>query len=234
MKIGLFTDSHYCNKDNISNRRPKLSYNKIKQAMECFKQNQVDLVICLGDLVDDCDDKNENVNEIKHLCKMILSYELPFFSLMGNHDYQNFSREEFDKYTNGAYPPFVYEKDNKTLIFLDCNYDKNGNVYQKDKIDWTDTNLPNDQMKKLEEVLKEKKRVYIFSHQNIDNMVEKNHIVKNAVVIRDIIKKSNNVVKMVIQGHYHVGNDTVIDGVKYHTLKATCQFDEGYFEIIEI
>ena len=39
---------------------------------------------------------------------------------------------------------------------------------------------------------------------------------------------------MVIQGHYHVGKDTIIDNIPYHTLKAMCEFDKEYFEILEL
>ena len=233
MKLGLFADSHYCNKDYISNRRPKLSYDKIQQAMEHFKRNDVDLVVCLGDLVDDCESKEENIKQIKHLCEMIYSYKIPFYSLMGNHDYQNFTREEFNLYTNGAYPPFVCEKGNNTLVFLDCNYDQNGNVYKTNEIDWTDANLPKEQLAKLEAILKEKKNVCIFAHQNLDNTVDKCHIVKNANEIREIIKNSKTI-RIVIQGHFHDGKDSVIDGVDYHTLKAMCEHEDGFFEILQI
>ena len=235
MKIGLFADSHYCNKESIGNRKPMLSFEKIKTAMESFKQNEVDLIICLGDLVDECDTKSENVDCIKQLCEMIYSYNIPFFSLMGNHDYQNFTRKEFNTYTKGAYPPFVYEKENVTLVFLDCNYDKDGNVYKPNEIDWTDANLPVDQLKKLESILKDKKKkkIYIFSHQNIDNTIDESHVVKNSDEIREAISNSKSV-KMVIQGHYHLGKDTKIDKVLYHTLKAMCEFDEEYFEIIKL
>ena len=44
MKIGLFTDLHYCDKESISNRRPRLSYNKAQEAMEHFEKNNVDWI----------------------------------------------------------------------------------------------------------------------------------------------------------------------------------------------
>ena len=159
MKIGLFTDLHYCDKESISNRRPRLSYNKAQEAMEHFKKNNVDLVVCLGDLVDDCDNKEKNIIEIKKICQMIHSYNIPFFSLMGNHDYQNFTREEFALYSGGAYPPFMYECHNNTLVFLDSNYSSNGEIYVSNNIDWTDAKLPNDQMDALKRILNTKKNI---------------------------------------------------------------------------
>ena len=46
MKIGLFTDPHYSDKQEPSvNRYHALSYEKISKAMEYFKENGVDLVI---------------------------------------------------------------------------------------------------------------------------------------------------------------------------------------------
>ena len=60
MKIGLFSDSHYCKrKVPEPGRMRQLSYKKIQDAMKDFKASQVELVMCLGDLVDE-DDKQEN------------------------------------------------------------------------------------------------------------------------------------------------------------------------------
>ena len=232
MKIGLFADSHYSDKTASSNRMHALSYSKIKEAMTYFKEQNVDIVVCLGDLTDDCIDTNNNPKALKEICEMINSFGIRFYSLMGNHDCQSFSKEEFIVLTNGAYPPFKIETDTAVLIFLDCNYSDDGEKYKVNEVDWTNTYLPKDQLNKLEKAVNTNKDIYIFSHQSIDNEVEENHIVHNADKIREVIKQTTT--KMVIQGHFHPGHDTTIDGVEYHTLQAMCEGNENFYEILTI
>lgn len=234
MKIGLFTDPHYSDKLEPScDRYHSLSYDKISAAMTHFKEKNVDLVVCLGDLTDDCYDIDDNSKALKKLTDMINSFGIKFYSLMGNHDYLSFTREEFDKLSNGAYPPFKIENENSVLIFLDCNYEDNGDAYKVRDVDWTNTFLPNDQLENLKELLKIPKKKYIFLHQNLDKDVDKCHIVHNSEEIRNELEKANDV-KMVIQGHYHLGHDNLINGIKYHTLAAMCTGNENNFEIIEV
>ena len=102
MRIGLFTDSHYCNKEMLGEgRRPALGYERIENELPKFKENGVELVICLGDLVDDCHDEIKNIEMIRKISFMIRSFGMDFYCLMGNHDYQNFTREEFNFLTDG-------------------------------------------------------------------------------------------------------------------------------------
>ena len=50
MKLALFTDPHYCDKEvTCRTRRPILSYGKIREAMDTFVREGVDFVLCLGD-----------------------------------------------------------------------------------------------------------------------------------------------------------------------------------------
>ncbi|MBO5212973.1 MAG: metallophosphoesterase [Clostridia bacterium] len=236
MKIGLFTDPHYCDKDMVSSTRyHSLSYNKIKEAMDYFKEQGAELVICLGDLVDDCGSREENIRSIKKISTLINSYGIKFYSLMGNHDYQNFTREEFDLYTNGAYPPFCLETDKAILVFLDCNYEDTGKIYEVGKVDWTNAFLPSDQLSRLGEILdsEEEKKIIIFVHQIIEAGIDNNHTVRNAKEIRKLIDLSNSCIE-VIQGHYHAGHDGIINGVSYHTLPAMCEGKENRFELLDM
>ena len=236
MKLGLFTDPHYSTKElACKTRRPSLSYAKIKDAMEHFANERVDAVICLGDLVDDCGSVEENVEAIKRITALIRSFNVTFYCMMGNHDYQNFTRTDFDKYTDGAYPPFSIEMGKSLLIFLDCNYRKCGRIYAPDDVDWKDTRLPDGQLQKMRELIEAspEKDVYVLSHQNIDSGIRADHVTDNAEDIRAVLNSFANV-RAVIQGHYHHGHDNVIDGTKYHTLPAMCEGEGSYFEIFEV
>ena len=136
MRIGLFADPHDSTKDvSCVTRRPSLSWGKIQRAMEAFVG--VDLVVCLGDLTDDCVDPEDNAPRLRALSEMIRGYGISFVSLMGNHDCNVFTREEFDA-LGGNRPPFSLRFNNVLLIFLDANYARNGVPYKPGTVDWTD------------------------------------------------------------------------------------------------
>lgn len=231
MKLLLFTDPHYCSKEvTCTTRRPMLSYGKIQAMLDASPD--ADMILCLGDFVDDCGDREENIARITELTALIRSYNKPFFCLRGNHDCHVFTREEFYSHI-GTEPPFSITVGKTTLIFLDANYTDAGNAYEVGKVDWTDTRLPDEQVMRLREVLREASEAYIFLHQNLDPDVQHQHILKNAAELRDLIAASGKV-KAVIQGHFHEGHDNITDGVRYHTLPAMCEGKRNYFEYLEL
>ncbi len=236
MKIGLFADPHYSSAAvSCTTRRPSLSFGKIREAMEAFKTAGCALVLCLGDLTDDSGSKDANEEKTVELVTMIRSFGIPFFSLMGNHDCQNFTREEFDLLTCGACPPFTLPAGGRTLIFLDANYTSETTPYEAGKVDWTKTLVPISQLEKLKAVLSltDVHEAIVFTHQNLEDSVQYQHVISNAAKVRAILEQSGKV-KKVISGHYHAGSDNTVGGISYHTLAAVCEGEENPFEILEI
>ena len=236
MKLALFTDPHYCDKEvTCRTRRPILSYGKIREAMETFVREGADFVLCLGDIIDKCDDPQVNIEKTKEIADLIHSYPLPFCSLMGNHDAHVFTPEEFDELVNGIKRPVSISMQGKTLILLNANYNDDETAYIPGEVDWKNTYIPQEQLRRLQQQLEDPAtaEAYVFLHQNLDPDVQKDHIVRNAAQVREIIRASGKV-KAVFQGHYHKGHDTVIDGIPYHTLPAMCEGEENRFMIIDI
>ena len=233
MKIGLFTDSHYSSMEvTCRTRRPSLSYGKIWEAMEHFKG--VDMVICLGDLIDHCENPADNERHLSEITALIRGYGIPFYSLMGNHDCDVFTPDEFDA-LGGNRPPFRIRDGKTALIFLDANHTLDGCHYAVGEVEWTQCLIPQDQIEKLRMALDDPQteRAYIFVHQNLDPDVQYQHIIANADEVRSVLKQSGKAVK-VIQGHFHPGHNNVIDGIEYRTLPAMCDGEENSFEILEI
>ncbi len=238
MKLALFTDPHYCDKEvTCRTRRPVLSYGKIREAMETFVREGVDFVLCLGDIIDKCDDPQMNIEKTKEIAALIRSYPLPFYSLMGNHDANVFTRREFNELVNDMpFPsPSSITVKGKTLILLNANYNDDGTPYVPGEVDWKNTYIPEEQLHRLAQQLSDPAttEAYVFLHQNLDPEVQKDHIVRNAAAVREIIRASGKV-KAVFQGHYHKGHDTVIDGIPYYTLPAMCEGEENRFKIIDL
>ncbi len=236
MKLGLFTDPHYCNKEvTMNDRRASLSYEKVREAMTTFRAAGVEMVICLGDLVDACDTAEENREMIEKLTALIRSFGLPFYCLMGNHDYQNFTKAEFNELTGDAVPPFSASYGKLTLVFLDANYDDDEKVYEPGKVVWYRTRLPQDQMTALAETLAGAKgqHVYVFSHQLLDDTAAAGHHLSNSAEVRAMLEDAGNV-KAVYAGHYHPGHEGEFGGIPYHTLPAMCEGTENRYFVVDV
>ena len=108
MKLGLFTDVHYCHADILcKTRRPLLSIGKLHEAMEFFKSKGVELCICLGDLTDHPKDstKEETLSCLGEVMETVNSYNIPFVLVPGNHDYLMMTAEELSEIVGCQIPP---------------------------------------------------------------------------------------------------------------------------------
>lgn len=237
MKIGIFTDCHYCNADYLGpTRRPILSIGKIKEAMEEFNNQNVDMVFCLGDMTDhnEGSTKEEIISCFNEEMKLIKSYNIPFYLVPGNHDYLVMTAEDMEREAGFKIPPYTIETDTHNFIILDANYRSNMVRFDKAGVEWTDSNLPPEQMKFLKENLsKSTKPCVVLVHENLDPSVDKMHIIKNASDVRAIINNSGKV-QMVLQGHYHYGNENKIGNIPYITLPAMCEGEGNSYKIIEL
>ncbi|PKM63068.1 MAG: hypothetical protein CVU97_02235 [Firmicutes bacterium HGW-Firmicutes-21] len=236
MKIGLFADSHYCKVDiKCTNRRPSLSYDKIQAAMSCFKEQQAELIICLGDLVDKDINEIEDKRNLTEIGELIKSYGIRCVCCMGNHDAHMFDKGSFENLSGLKVAPLTIVADNKRLILLDANYRNDGTAYNRKNTDWTDSNIPPEQLEWLKYVLStcKEEKIYIFVHQNLDPAVEQNHIIKNAAEIRRTLADDGRIVA-VYQGHYHPGADNTNNGIRYITLRAMCEGTENNNSLINI
>ena len=237
MKIGLFTDAHYCHAESLDNtRRPSLSLMKIKEAMGKFKNEKVDACFCLGDLTDHApEDSKENVVScFKEALSLILSYNIPFYFVPGNHDYLMMSGSEVEKELKQSLPPKIVSFDEYDFIMLDANYRTSGKRFDEEGVVWTDSNLPKWQVDFLSDTLKKsQKKCIVMIHENLDPNIVLSHLVKNGEVARKVIKDSGKV-KMVIQGHYHRGANNIVDGIQYLTVPAMCEGTKNSFLILDL
>ena len=234
MKIGLFTDAHYCRAEVLcGTRRPSLSLSKIREAMESFRAENVDICICLGDLTDHAPD---NTREDVFSCfsealKLIRSYGIPFHFVPGNHDYLMLTAEELME-AGLTLPPYKLTFDDVEIIALDANYRSDLRRFDEAGVEWTDANLPPEQCRFLEQALAEgDKKKIVCIHENLDPNVDFFHIVKNAEEIRQIIKDR---AVLVLQGHYHKGAESIVDGIPYLTLRAMCEGEENAYRIVTV
>ena len=238
MKLGLFSDSHYCRAEiRCKTRRPSLSLDKIREAMTAFREAEVDLCLCLGDIVDKGSTPNEPLACLREAMEVIRASELPFRILAGNHDTAVFPAKIFEQETRCQTPPYVMDTDTHRLIFLDANYSSDLIRYDATGSgvdEWKDTNLPPEQLDFLQKSLDGAQTpCIVLLHQNLEAEAQIDHRVNNAATAQRIMESSGKV-SLVIQGHYHPGADRTETGIRYLTLPAMCEGEDNHFIILEI
>jgi 3',5'-cyclic AMP phosphodiesterase CpdA len=143
MKIGFFTDPHYANLEiAVRTRKPLLSLGKIKAAMDAFAAAGVGMVICLGDIIDDCGDRSVNLEFSKRTAELIHSYGIEFHLIPGNHDGAEYKKASLPKFSESGCRRTPSAPENTDLIFLDANFNREEKSYDDIKIDWTDCYVP--------------------------------------------------------------------------------------------
>ena len=235
MRLGIFTDSHYCNEEVLcKTRRPSLSLKKIAEAMDAFGAASVDFCICLGDLIDVGTSKEASLKCCQEAIDLIRSYGIPYRVIPGNHDYSVFSAEEFSKTVDCPIPPYVLETETHILIFLDACYRSDSRRFDIAGVDWKDSNLPAFQVEFLKRTLDAADRpCIVLLHECLDSEACPNHRVKNAEQIRRVLEESQKV-EIVLQGHYHKGADRTENGIRYLTIPAMCEGEKNHFLILEV
>jgi len=236
MKIGLFSDPHYCRAEVLcKTRRPNLSLRKIRQAMDAFAAAGVDLVFCLGDLTDHApgDSKADVRENFREIIDLLQAYPLPFYLVPGNHDYLMMTAEEMAEEGNLLIPPYTVQAGGVAFIVLDANYRSDMRRFDRAGVEWTDANLPPEQMEFLRHALESSSSdCIILIHENLDPAIDSSHRVNNAGEISALLSGYPRV-KMVIQGHYHPGGENVCHGARYLTLPAMCEGTKNPYKILE-
>ena len=229
MKIGIFTDSHYSSQEITNgNRYNSRSLEKIQKAYRAFEDQKCDMVICLGDLIDQEGSHAQEVENLKKVAQVINASPIPTIFVMGNHDAFSFEPKEFYSIVGKSAPADMLIE-NKNLIFLDACYFNTGAHYMPGDSDWTDCYYPH--TAELEQKLANLDcDTYIFLHQNIDPAVLANHRPSNADTIFRMIEACGKV-KAVYQGHYHPGKRSEYNGIPYVAFPAMCENEDAYFTI---
>ena len=232
MKLGLFSDPHYSSHEvTCGNRYNSRSLGKISDALEEFRAQGCEMVICLGDLIDREKAHEKEIAHLERIAKVVNEKGMPFVSLMGNHDAFAFEPDEFYRVLGESAFPRTMQFENAAFVFVDACYFASGVHYAPGDDDWMNTYYPYAEALQRElETLKGD--VYVFMHQNIDPDIHVSHCLSNAEQMRKALEACGRV-KCVIQGHYHKGADNCVNGIRYLTLPAMCENDHA-LQVLDI
>ena len=236
-KVAIFTDPHSALIDTkVNTRRPSLSPVKIKKMMDKFVKMGVEYVICLGDFIENAYDDEENTEMLEMLMGIINTYDIEFYTLMGNHDCDAFTKEEFYEIAGLDSAPTTARVGDALFVYLDANFLDENTSYAPGNIDWTKAYIPQEQLDFYKNAWQntDAKEVYVFLHQNLDtNIANQKYWIQNAEQVRSALAECPKL-KGVYQGHYHSGITSVFDGVPYITVPAVCEGENMPYIILDV
>lgn len=209
IKFAVFTDLHY---DAIPDGAQRLA-DFIKE----IQGEKVDFILSLGDL---CHPVDEN----KFILSKLREQNIPVYFLIGNHDSDMFTQEEWMKFVSvkESFQSFIIDH-TKFLLLNSCymqknqefscyykqNYEKQADLYPvipAFEIDWL-----------KDEMAREDLNYVVFSHHSLANEMADRGI-KNRKQLQDILSLRHTILCM--NGHDHGQDFKMLQNIPYYTLNA--------------
>ena len=223
--FGIVTDIHFAEIPRSGTRTYSQSLDKLKECVDTMNKYKVDFLIELGDFKDMTQpaDEQKTLGFLKQVEDVFSRFNGPRYHVLGNHDEDCISKEQFlsvaeNSGISSKKSYYSYNSGGFHFVVLDANYDSVGKDFDHGRYNWGDPNIPEKELNWLEDDLKESKEpVIVFIHQLLDGA--EHYQVKNAEQVRTILENSGKV-KCVLQGHFHEGNYSEINGIHYYTLRS--------------
>lgn len=233
--FGLFTDPHYAKKPRGNQRHYEEALERVRECLGIFQREQVDFVVCLGDLADHPENPEAAKQELKELAGVIAESGLEFHLVPGNHDVDTMPREALYELCGLAVEPMVsFDRKGIHFVVLDSNFTPNGKPYLPGEVVWDDSYLGKEQLEWLRWDLDAHsgQPAVIFVHANLDAFGEGEAL--DPHVIRDgnaacCILEAHPCPVTVFQGHYHPGRESEKNGIQYHTLPGIVALETGIY-----
>jgi len=242
LRFGIVTDAHYADTNAKGSRYYRESLAKMTECVTLMNNKNVDFLVELGDFKDQNQpaDENSTIKYLHTIEKAFQKFDGPRYHVLGNHDMDSISKAQFlnvARSTNIAKGSQYYSFETKDIHFivLDANYRSDASDYDYGNFDWTDANIPREQLDWLSKnLVSTSKPVIVFVHQQLDGQGD--HTIRNAASVRHILQQSNKVLA-IFQGHNHAGFYSRIEGIHYYTLKAMVEGsgeDNNSYAVIDI
>ena len=241
LTFGILADVQYCDSDPIGSRFYRLSTAKLREAIDTFKNNHIDFIINLGDLID------KDFASYKPLIDIIESSGIRTFHIAGNHDYSvepkqkkripvNNSSEGYYSFAEKDFR-FIFLNGNEISTYISNNKKtiKQAEEYlsemkKSDAINAVEWNggLSIQQMKwlkiQLDEAIANNEKTFLLCHFPVapDNV----HNLLNYKEVLPLIENYSNIVAW-FNGHNHAGNFESINNVSFITFQGMVETESS-------
>ena len=233
-KILFFSDLHYApeppvnNGSKIERKLTDLSLPVLSKLIyEINNTIKPDLVINLGDSIEDFNDKEKDIENLHFICKKYAEIKPDFVSCIGNHDLRSMdNRTEVEEIFGYNHSTFSFDKNGLHIVILGTYINNNlgneeGGIYKtqfisNEDLAWLENDLSKTTLPSI-----------ICVHFGVAEDVMKNNwwfesvpnaaLLGNRKELKQIIKKHKQVLA-VFSGHQHWTKTIIEDKIPYHTL----------------
>ena len=220
LRIGIVTDLHYADKDNVGTRHYRESKAKLREAVDLFKEQKPDFIVELGDIVDAAPTVEKETEYLETIDAVMKSAGVPVHYVLGNHCVTTLTKKEFLKVAGARASYYSFDARGFHFVVLDACFNKDMEPYGRNNFTWTDTNIPPEEQEWLRKDLDGTNLpVVVFAHQRLDLEPASSYAVKQSPAVRRILEESGKV-RAVFQGHSHENAMTTLSGIPYCTLAA--------------
>lgn len=241
LRFGIVTDCHYADVDAVGTRFYRESLDKLAECVTRMNAERVDFLVELGDLKDQDKQpvKGRTLRYLQDAEAVFQRFQGPTYHVLGNHDMDSLSKQQFlanveNTGINGGRGYYSFDGKGLHCVVLDANYKADGGDYDHGNFDWTDANIPAQELDWLRQDLAASGGpIIVFVHQLLDGTGSV--YVKNASEVRQVLQASGKVLA-VFQGHHHEGRYSRVEGIHYYTLKAVVEGhgrDNNAYAIVE-
>jgi alkaline phosphatase len=232
VRIGLLTDIHYADKKSGGTRNYTASLMKVREAVAAFNKQEAQVAVELGDLIDSASDPTTEAGYLTTIEKELARFRGERGYVLGNHCVDGLTKQQFLDGCDAKATHRSFDVSGTHLVILDACFRADGVPYGRRNFDWTDANIPPDQLEWLAADLKATRLpTLVFVHQRLD--VAKPFGIKNAPAVRAVLEKAGTVLA-VFQGHNHINDLKTITGIPYLTLAATVEGDDNAYGLLDL
>lgn len=217
-RIGLLTDMHYADKPPAGTRYYRETIQKLAAAADHFDKVKPAVLVELGDLIDAADGVSVELGYLKRINADLAKICPQRHYVLGNHCVDTLYKQEFLSTVEQKQSYYSFDHEDVHCVVLDACFRGDGKPYGRKNSQWTDANLPGEELEWLAaDLASTPRRVVVFVHQRLDKTEQ--HSVKNAEAVRAALEKAGNVLA-VFQGHSHQNDYQQIAGIHYCTVAA--------------
>jgi len=222
--FGLVADPQYAPDTANQYRFYSTSRIRLQDAVDTFQVHALPFIAILGDHINGYEptDTQKAYRDIDSLNFQLMRYFGDRYSVIGNHDCQSTSKEEFMGRIACIIPSkyYSFDRDNYHFVVLDCQYNPDGTDFNHNNNNWFNATIPDTEKQWLINDLAAagKTSVFIFMHDCCDT-TKCLELLVNAAEMRTIFENAGNV-KAVFNGHKNAGGYANIHGIHYLPMKG--------------
>jgi hypothetical protein len=231
LRFGLVTDIHYADIAPAGIKMYREGTAKLADCVRFMNAQKVDFLAELGDFKDQSQppDEKTTLGYLRAIEREFRRFEGPRFHVLGNHDVDCLSKQQFLEAIGAPSSPvpgshgnyYAFAMKGVKFLVLDADFRSDGESYDHGNFKWEDPNIPRAEIEWIEKELGDGSSPTVaFIHHRLDG--EGGYFVKNAAAVRGVFRQSKRVVA-VFQGHQHEGGYSLIDGIHYYTLKSVVE-----------